>query len=118
MKNTFLYFLFLSLISFLHSAQTNKIDSLRQQIKGAESKKLQKIYTDLSVAFQDVNINSAIVYADLCVKEAQKLKDTTLIVNSLLGRSFMYTAAGEYKEAHNAAFAAQHIADSLNIREL
>jgi serine phosphatase RsbU (regulator of sigma subunit)/Tfp pilus assembly protein PilF len=116
MKNIFLYFLFL--IPFLHTAQTKRIDSLRQEIKGADSKKLQKVYTDLGLAFQDVNIDSAIVYADLCVKEAQKLKDPALIVNSLLGQSFLYTAAGEYKEAHNAAFAAQHIADSLNIKEL
>ena len=84
-------------ISKLH-AQFN-IDSLEVVLPKSTGTERFEVIMDLFTAHLDVDQKKALQYAEMCYEQANKLKDTLLIIRAGNARGFVNLSTGKFKEA-------------------
>lgn len=124
MRKYYLLFLILSVYSSLYSQNNLKlIDSLKDQLKkGVDPKTEAKIYGDLTWYYATITTDSALVYGKQAIDAATRLKDTSLLAQSLSDNGVVYYLRGNFERSKvyfsKSLALRQKTADTLGIAAL
>lgn len=109
MKKLLLLTLFYAGFGFAQNAQV-QIDNLKSELKkNPEGKKLATIYSDLTWYYANISTDSALLYGQKAIKEANKLKDSTLTAQIYSDLGSVYFRKGDLNESKRSFLTSMEI---------